>query len=142
METVSIAPSPVTRASRLRRAIAAPLAIWTLIALILGGHHLADGDHARRADGSLVHVGAWVAGQDHAACDHHSKRSTVDRDRRAPVAAETCWLDQFTPPGAAAPRIIAFQPRAALPGRVPVLAPRPPATAAVLIVAPKTSPPA
>ena len=133
---------PATRASRLRRALAAPLAIWTLIALILGGRHLADGDHARRADGSLIHVGAWVAGQSHAACDHHSTRSTVDRDARTPAAAETCWLDAFTPRGATTPRIIAFQPRAALPGRVPALAPRPPTTVAVLIVAPKTSPPA
>ena len=129
------------RVSRLRRTLAAPLAIWMLIALVLGGTHLADGVHAQRDDGTLLHVGPWVAGLDHAACDHQSASSTFDRDSRPAATPDPCWLSQFAPPAVHAQPPIALARLAAPPGRVPLLVLRAPAPAFVLAVAPKTSPP-
>ena len=129
------------RTSRLRRALAAPLALWMLLALVVGGTHLADGVHAQSDDGTLLHVGPWVAGLRHAACDHESRDSAVDTDSRPAATPDPCWLSQFAPPTTAAPAAVALARIVAPPGRVPALAPRPPAPALVLVVAPKTSPP-
>ena len=46
-------------------------------ALVIGGVHLADGVHAQRDDGTLLHMGPRVAGLSHAACDHRSRHSAV-----------------------------------------------------------------
>lgn len=139
---MTVVPRPRVHASRLRRVLAAPLAIWTLVAIVLAGRHLADGTHARRADGSLVHVGVWVSGLRHAACDRHSPTSTIDRDDRASDEPDVCWLVQ------AAPRAVDPAPASALvgalavPGSIPHVVPRGAIASAVLMVAPKTSPPA
>jgi hypothetical protein len=137
---VSVRPAGA-RGSRLRRALAAPLALWLLVALVLGGAHVADGLHARRDDGTLLHVGAWVAGLDHAACDHHAADSTFDRDSRRAEGADPCWLSHVATPGVLAAPAITPVRLPSPPGRVPRLAPRPLAPALVLVVAPKTSPP-
>lgn len=139
---MSLDRPPRVRASRLQRALALPLAVWTLLALILGGTHVADGDHARRDDGTLVHIGPRIEGESHTGCEHHSPDSTVDRDGRPAEAAEVCWLSRFASRDGAAPLVIARPLRAPLPGTIPHASPRSPTALAVLRHAPKTSPPA
>jgi hypothetical protein len=123
-------------------AIAAGLAVWMLVGHVLALAHQAGNAHATLTDGTVVHVEGAPLADAHAACQEHSRTSTVDRHTPPVAPADPCWVGDVAQPGITAhPRfdqLILAIARAAI-AAAPVHAP---AAIAVLDLAPKTSPPA